>query len=63
MISSRSVKIQWQQQLTDSTEVTKFLVQYQENHGECSQPLGCWPLSSVLGDLSSLLLQALAASF
>jgi hypothetical protein len=36
MISSRSVKIQWQQQLTDSTEVTKFLVQYQENHGECS---------------------------
>jgi hypothetical protein len=39
MISSRSVKIQWQQQLTDSTEVTKFLVQYQESHGECSQPL------------------------
>jgi len=39
MISSRSVNIQWQQQLTDSTEVTKYLVQYQENHGECRQPL------------------------
>jgi len=39
MISSRSVNIQWQQQLADSTEVTKYLVQYQENHGECSQPL------------------------
>jgi hypothetical protein len=63
MISSRSVKIQWQQQLTDSTEVTKFLVQYQENHGEYSQPLEYWPLSSVLGDLSSLFLQVPAASF
>jgi len=39
MISSRSVNIQWQQQLTDSTEVTKYLVQYQENHGECTQHL------------------------
>ncbi|XP_023703051.1 Down syndrome cell adhesion molecule-like protein Dscam2 isoform X3 [Cryptotermes secundus] len=37
MISSRSVKIQWQQQLTDSTEVTKFLVQYQESHGTWQQ--------------------------
>ncbi|GFG32700.1 hypothetical protein Cfor_00545 [Coptotermes formosanus] len=35
MITSRSVNIQWQQPLTDSTEVTKYLVQYQENHGEC----------------------------
>ncbi|XP_069701681.1 cell adhesion molecule Dscam2 isoform X1 [Periplaneta americana] len=37
MISSRSVNIQWQQQATDSTEVTKYLVQYQENHGPWQQ--------------------------
>jgi len=39
MISSRSVNIQWQQQSTDSTEVTKYLVQYKENHGKCRDPL------------------------
>jgi hypothetical protein len=41
MISSRSVNIQWQQQSTDSTEVTKYLVQYQENHGKYSRLLNC----------------------
>jgi hypothetical protein len=49
MISSRSVKIQWQQQLTDLAEVTKFLVQYQESHGECSE----WSANGVLAYIIS----------
>ncbi|PSN52800.1 Down syndrome cell adhesion molecule-like protein Dscam2 [Blattella germanica] len=32
MISSRSVNIQWKQPTSESTEVTKYLVQYQENN-------------------------------
>nr|CAD7591924.1 unnamed protein product [Timema genevievae] len=33
MISSRSVKIQWQHQLMDSNEVNKYIVQFRENDG------------------------------
>ncbi|KAJ9598443.1 hypothetical protein L9F63_010887, partial [Diploptera punctata] len=37
MISSRSVNIQWKQPTSESTEVTKYLVQYQENNGNWQQ--------------------------
>ncbi|KAJ8866133.1 hypothetical protein PR048_033657 [Dryococelus australis] len=53
-IGSRSIKIQWQHQSVDSSEVAKFIVEYKENDGSwehmelSSVPL---PLSTVVEDL------------
>lgn len=34
MISSRSVSIKWQHQMSDAAEVTKYIIQYKEGDGK-----------------------------
>lgn len=37
MVASRSINVKWQHKPQDTTEVTKYILQYKETIGNCSK--------------------------